>query len=107
MTETTTAWLLVTLGTLGVMAGVLALTRGWPGLLRMLLVALAAVWLLLPWPIQVVDGHLAPAFIVALFEGLFNPAGNPWPAARALLVATLLVLGAAAGIWFWRRQQTD
>ncbi len=60
--------------------------------LRSLLRCLAAVWLLLPWNIQVVEGEYAPAFIVALFEGVFRADGNPRPALMVLTLASLLVI---------------
>ncbi len=98
MMEETYAWLVVAVAALGVLAGILALTRSWPWGWRALMAALVMVWLLMPWPVQVVEGYLAPAFIVAVFEGLFNPEGNPWPPSRALLVGTLAVL-ALAGLF--------
>ncbi len=54
--------------------------------------ALCAVWLMLPWSIQVVEGQYAPAFIVALFEGVFRTDGNPRPALMALALVSLLVI---------------
>lgn len=91
--EYVVAWIAVALTGLGALAGVFVLTRAvtnaW---LRSLLRCLAAVWLLLPAPIQVVDGKYAPAFIVALFEGVFRAGGDPWPALTALVVASLVVI---------------
>jgi hypothetical protein len=98
MMDETYAWLVVGVAALGVLAGLLALTRRWPSGWRALAAVLVMLWLLLPWPIQVVDGYLAPAFIVAIFEGLFNPEGDPWPASRALIFATVAVL-AVAGLF--------
>ena len=91
--ETTVAWIVVALAGLGTLAGVFVLTRSignaW---LRSLLRCLAAVWLLLPWNIQVVQNEYAPAFIVALFEGVFRADGNPRPALMVLALASLVVL---------------
>lgn len=91
--ETTVAWGIVALAGLGTLAGVFVLTRSignaW---LRSLLRCLAAVWLMLPWNIQVVDGEFAPAFIVALFEGVFRADGNPRPALAVLGLASLVVI---------------
>jgi len=88
--ETVVAWVVVAVAGLATLAGVFMLTRSinnaW---LRSLLRCLAAVWLMLPWRIEVVDGQYAPAFIVALFEGVFRSGGNPRPA--------LMVLGLASG----------
>jgi hypothetical protein len=91
--ETTVAWIVVALAGLGTLAGIFVLTRSignaW---LRSLLRCLAAVWLLLPWNIQVVQNEYAPAFIVALFEGVFRADGNPRPALTVLALASLAVL---------------
>src|SRR5512139_4012346 len=53
---------------------------------------LGAVWLMLPWRIEVVEGQYAPAYIVALFEGVFRADGNPRPALMALALASLVVV---------------
>jgi hypothetical protein len=84
------AWGVVALAAVGVLVGVFSLTRRirHPNV-RWGLRALVAVWLLVPWSIQVVPGYLAPAFVVAIFEGLFREDGN----ARSPLV----VLGLASG----------
>ena len=93
MKEYVVAWIVVAGAGLGALAGIFVLTRrvGSPWL-RSLLRCLAAVWLLLPWQIQVVQGKYAPAFIVALFEGIFRAGGDPWPALSALTVASLIVI---------------
>jgi hypothetical protein len=87
------AWGVVALAGLGTLAGVFVLTRAiriaW---LRSLLRCLAAVWLMLPSKIQVVEAEYAPAFIVALFEGVFRADGNPRPALAALAIASLVVI---------------
>jgi len=91
--ETTLAWIVVGVAGLGTLVGLFLLTRwitnAW---LRWLLLSLCAVWLLLPWNIQVVEGQYAPAFIVALFEGVFRTDGNPRPALTILALASLLVI---------------
>src|SRR5690349_9448618 len=91
--EYSVAWGVVVAAGIGVLIGVFALTRsldtGW---LRWLIRCLVAVWLLVPWKIQVVDGYYAPAFIVALFEGIFRADGNPRPPLVLLALVTLLVL---------------
>jgi len=93
MMEYVVAWIVVAAAGLGALAGIFILTRRvaspW---LRSLLRCLAAVWLLLPWQIQVVEGKYAPAYIVALFEGIFRAGGDPWPALSALTAASLLVI---------------
>jgi cytochrome b subunit of formate dehydrogenase len=87
------AWVIVAVAGLAALAGVFLLTRPIEhAFLKTLLRCLAAVWLLLPWQIGVVEGKYAPAFIVAIFEGLFRREGNPWPALSALAVGSLAVL---------------
>jgi hypothetical protein len=91
--ETVYAWIIVGVAGLGTLAGVFVLTRSvktpW---LRSLLRCLAAVWLMLPWRIEVVEGQYAPAYIVALFEGVFRADGNPRPALIALALASIVVI---------------
>jgi hypothetical protein len=91
--EATIAWIVVAVAGLGTLVGLFLLTRwitnGW---LRWLVLTLCAVWLLLPWNIQVVEGQYAPAFIVALFEGAFRTDGNPRPALMVLALVSLLVI---------------
>jgi hypothetical protein len=91
--ESNAAWIVVGVAGVGILVGLFLLTRwitnGW---LRWLLLSLCAVWLLLPWNIQVVEGHYAPAFIVALFEGFFRTDGNPRPALMLLALVSLLVI---------------
>lgn len=91
--ETVVAWIVVGLAGLGTLAGIFVLTRSirnaW---LRSLLRCLAAIWLMLPWRIEVVDGEYAPAFIVALFEAVFRSDGNPRPALTVLALASLFVV---------------
>jgi hypothetical protein len=91
--ETVYAWIVVGVAGLGTLAGIFVLTRSiriaW---LRSLLRCLAAVWLMLPWRIEVVEGQYAPAYIVALFEGVFRADGNPRPALIALALASIVVI---------------
>jgi hypothetical protein len=87
------AWSVVLIAGLATLACIFILTRRIPSpWWRTLLRCLAAVWLLIPAPIQVVQGYYAPAFIVALFEGLFRTGGNPAPALRLLVIASLTVV---------------
>jgi hypothetical protein len=87
------AWGLVIGAGLGALAGIFVLTRAIANpVLRSLLRCLAAVWLLLPWSIEVMPGHYAPAFIVALFEGIFREEGTARPPLVALGLATVVVL---------------
>ncbi len=104
--ETQVAWIIVAVAGLGTLVGVFALTQPIPSAwLRWLIRCLTAVWLLVPWKIQVVEGYYAPAFIVALFEGLFRSDGNPRPALMLLALVTLFVLAVflAVGALRWAR----
>lgn len=89
--EYLTAWVIVGVAGLGALAGVFVLSRQipWP-LLRTIVRCLAAVFLLVPAPIGVLEGFYAPAFVVLVFEGLFRAGGSAEPA--------LTMLGVAAGI---------
>ena len=87
------AWGVVFLAGLATLACIFVLTRHIPSpWWRTLFRCFATVWLLIPAPIQVVPGYYAPAFIVALFEGLFRSGGNPVPALRLLVIASLVVV---------------
>jgi len=87
------AWGVVLVAGLGALAGVFVWTRAIANpILRSLLRCLAAVWLLLPWSIQVVPGHYAPAFVVVVFEGLFRDDGNPVPPLMGLAAGSIVVL---------------
>ena len=102
------AWAIYAGAALGVLAIVFLFSRQIPWhWLRTTVRCLAAVWLLLPTPIQAVEGFYAPAFIVAMFEGLFQSNGNPWPALNLLALGTLvaLVLVVSGEIHTWRKSK--
>lgn len=74
----------------------------WPAL------ALLAALLLVPAPHPGAEGVWAPAFVVALFEGLFQPSGSPTVSLRLLLaglVVALAVGGGVAGLLALRRRR--
>lgn len=74
----------------------------WPAL------AVLAALLLVPAPHPGADGVWAPAFVVALFEGLFQPSGSPTVALRLLLAGLLVALalgGGVAGLMALRRRR--
>jgi hypothetical protein len=104
--EMVVAWVVVAVAGLATLAGIFMLTRAIPipGL-RSLLRCLAAVWLMLPWRIEVVDGYYAPAYIVAIFEGIFRADGNPRPALIVLAMATgfVVLIFLIAGAFRWAR----
>lgn len=76
--------------------------------IRYLLALLVVVWALLPWRIAEDSDHFAPAFIVLLFRGLFEPDGEPGSVATGLLLATAIVVVSyfvIVGIAFaWRKK---
>ena len=65
------------------------------GRLRAILRLVPPLLLLLPAPVPNYDGQLAPAFIVFVFESLFQAEGEPMLAGVILLVG--LVAGVTAG----------
>ena len=65
-------------------------------ILRVLPMLLMAV----PAPVPNYDGHLAPAFVVLIFEGLFQSEGQPATAGVILLV--MLLAGIGIGILLGR-----
>lgn len=97
MTDESIAWMIV------VGSGLLALgfwfliTRSvGNGFLRSWLRCLAAVCMLLPAPLPGYPGHFAPAYVVALFEAVFQENGEPQQAfiilgGGAILVTILLI----------------
>ena len=104
--EMVVAWVVVAVAGLATLAGIFMLTRAIPiPWVRSLLRCLAAVWLMLPWRIEAVDGYYAPAYIVAIFEGLFRADGNPRPALIILALATAFVvlIFLIAGAFRWAR----
>ena len=76
-----------------------------------LLPLLVGVWVFLPWRIAEDSGHFAPAIIVLLFRGLFEPDGEPGGVATGLLLATAIVVVlhfVVVGVVFaWRRRASS
>ena len=60
--------------------------------------AVLAALLLVPAPHPGAPGTWAPAFVIALFEGLFQPSGQPTAALRLLLAGCVAALAVSAGI---------
>jgi hypothetical protein len=87
------AWVIMALVTPAIVYGFLRGTRGWAFAgLRRALAVLAPVWLLVPAEVPGFPGHYAPAFVVLLFESLFQHDGKPRAAAIILAAATLLAV---------------
>ena len=100
-------WIVVSLAGLGTLAGIFVFSRfiAWDWL-RTMVRCLSMVILLVPAGIQVADGYYAPAFIVALFEGLFKREGNPWPALQIIGVGCLAVCILLGVVQAWRLYQS-
>ncbi len=104
------AWAVAALAAVGAAAGLHMALRPYRLAARIpyLLPLLVSVWALLPWRIAANSEYFAPAFIVLLFRGLFEPDGEPASVAAGLLVATTIVLVlyfVVAGVVFaWRRR---
>lgn len=79
-----------------------------PAMVSAPLVLVGAVLVLMPWTVTTGSASLAPAWVVALFDGLvqqqapFSRAGIP------LAVATVMALAAGLGLacWWTRRRRT-
>ena len=94
------AWtVIVVTGVIGAV-GLFYLTREFnpPGL-QLLIRILIPVWLLLPAPVPNFPGNYAPAFLIAIFEGLLQVDGQPGQSLRLLLFASTAVM---LGVLGWR-----
>ncbi|MBH80218.1 MAG: hypothetical protein CMQ49_06890 [Gammaproteobacteria bacterium] len=69
------------------------------GFVRALLIVLYLVVILLPAPVPEFAGSYAPAFVVLIFEGLFQADGNPGVALR-ILAAGVVLSNALLGLAF-------
>ena len=70
--------------------------------LRDLLRVVALAALFTPAGVPGFTEHLAPAWLVFLFEGVLQSMGNPLPAAIVLLVATVVLMAAVAAWRYFR-----
>ena len=80
------------------------LSRRWPYWLRHPVRALVTVLLLLPWTVSSDSQQWAPAWIIALFDGLIQPDARAGRAGWPLLV-TVLAVTLAAGLEQWYRRR--
>lgn len=90
-------------------AGLFALHRltrrlAWPRT-KALIAVLLAVLLLVPAPVPGYPGAYAPAFVVAIFEWLFQRPGQPGTAVIILLCGTLVTVAAALLLTVLRRRR--
>lgn len=99
------AWAVAGLAALLTFVGVCALTRPLrPGFRRAWLRALSLPLMLTPAPVPGVPGYFAPAYMVALFEALFQIDGRPGQSLKLLLAACLLATVLAC-LWSWLRRR--
>ena len=89
------AWLIILVMAATGTVAMFFLTRPMrPGLFRTLLRVSPGILLVIPAPVPGYGGQLAPAFVVLVFEGLFQRDGNVFGAFAALAVGVALALGA-------------
>ena len=88
------AWAVAIVAGVGLAGVMVVLTRfiKMPSL-RALIVILTPVLFLVPVPVPLYEGNLAPAFMVLLVEGLFQAEGQIEPAVRVLTLAAFAVIG--------------
>ncbi len=100
------AWTVVLLaGGIG-WVGLFFLTRGFsPHWLKLLVRILIPLWLVLPAPVPQFPGSYAPAFLIAIFEGLFQVDGQPGQAVRLLLLASVVILAGVIGWSVYRMRR--
>lgn len=100
------AWALALLASSGLLLVVFRLTRGWrPVAFRIVLRAVAAVWLFMPAVVEpgAARESLAPAFMVLLFE-LMSGYEEAARVLEPMLVLTVAVIPLAlGGHWAWTR----
>ncbi len=101
------AWAVAAASALPIFIGVCALTRRRRGFARAWLRSLCLPLMLTPAPVPGFPGYFAPAYMVALFETLFQIDGQPAQSLK-LLLAALLAATAWAWLWSWfqRRKRT-
>lgn len=92
-------WTVCLIATAVVIACGLWMTRRWrPPFLRDLVRCLAIATLLVPVTAGSFDGVFAPAYIVLVFEALFQEEGDPIPALSALTLAWAAALVVTVGL---------
>lgn len=90
-----TTWTIIAIAALVGLFGFYRLLREFVGsaYLRVLCCGLIFALVLTPAPIPGYPQHYAPAFIVAIFEGIFQRDGAPWVALRFLIAGSLATGG--------------
>ena len=80
-------------------------TRKLPVFARYLVRALPVAWALMPWSVQLDHQRLAPAWLIAIFEGLFREGGSGWRAGAGVILATVVALLLVAISWWLARRR--
>ena len=87
------AWLVIAMAGLLGSAGLFYLTRGIGNAsLRWIFRVTPLLLMVAPAPVPNYDGQLAPAFVVLIFESLFQSEGEPVISALILLAAMLIAV---------------
>jgi hypothetical protein len=98
------AWVVITVAAVG---GALAmhfwLRRHVSPLLHALALGIALGFFLLPAPVPGYDGHVAPAFVVAIFELLFQAEGQPAEALGILAIGCAVIVALVLAWHYLRR----
>ena len=107
MTSYSWAWLIIIVaGCVGVMGTYMLIRFVVSEFIRVLVCGLVLALLLTPAPVPGHPSSYAPAFIVAIFEGVLQSGGNPGVALRQLLlgfvVAFAAVIFGTIGLRRWR-----
>jgi hypothetical protein len=93
------AWAALVLGTLGLILALQRALRGWDAPLLKSVVGWLLLVLLVPAQIPRHGDQIAPAFVVFVFEALFQRDGSPDAAARILAAAGAVALALALVTW--------
>ena len=107
----TIPWTVAVAAALLALVGIWALTRRLRSrFLRIWLRGLSLAAMLTPAPVPNYDDCYAPAYIVLIFEAVFQLQGQPAQSLK-LLLATCLLATAVAALWSWlapgRRRALD
>ncbi len=97
-------WFAYLLGSVGVLFVLWYITRPFMTSVRLPLRAVSSAFLLTPWSVSPEHGQLAPAWVAALFDGLFQEEMSSWRAGGPLLAMVVVALLVALAE-LWRRHR--
>lgn len=81
-------------------------TRKLPSTVRNLIRVLPAALALMPWTVEQEHARIAPAWLVAVFEGFLRDGENGWRAGIAVLIAVIISVLLVTVVW-WRQRQSQ